>query len=204
MNPVDAIRFAALRSQHSPADIEKFHLALLADHDAIARYDWIKDNLPHLPKAEAKKLYARLEGELPKYPGMVVREDPLFGRAYYGLRAKLEIFRGLKRDADGKIRLPEAKRKEEIARLTAKAQAMIGAGRNLMGETWGTEVEGIKAQIAHHQDYIDGRKKTRGTVWDFVRGVEPVIHPDVTAAMAAVAASPAAPDASANTQTTLP
>ena len=191
MTPQDAIRFAALRASHSPEDIEKFHLALLADHDAIARYDWLKDNLPHLPKEQAKAIYAKLDAEQAKYPGMVVREDALFGRAYYGLRAKLEIFRGVKRDADGKLRIPPAKRAEEIERLKDRAMGMIGPGRDLMGETWGPDVETLKANIAHHQDHIDGRKKTRGTVWDFVHGIEPVIHPDVTAAMEAAKATTA-------------
>lgn len=189
MTPQDAIRFAVLRGQHTPEEIQKFNLALLADHDSIVRYDWLKENLPHLPKEKAREIFNKLkvEAEGGKYPPMVIREDPLFGRPFYGLRAKLEIFRGLKRDADGKVRIPHAKRQEEIERLKAKAQAMIGPGRDLMGETWGEDVESIKTHIAHHNDFLEGRKQNRGTVWDLVHGTVPLVDPAITATLAAQA-----------------
>jgi hypothetical protein len=194
MTPQDSIRFAALRGSMSEADKEAFRLALLADHDAIVRYDWLKDNLPHLPKEKAREIFnkLKLEAEGGKYPPAVVREDDLYGRPFYGLRAKLEIFRGLKRDADGKLRMPPEFRKGEIDRMIAKAHAQIGKGRNLFGETWGDDVEMLKAGIANHQAYIDGTKQNRGTVWDLVHGTVPVVDPEILAKLKAdmAAASP--------------
>lgn len=167
MNVQESMAFAAIAASRTPAEIKAFSEQLIADSDAVVRYDWLKDNLGKTPKEERQEIYKRLEREIPKYPGMVRHENPVYGKAFLLLRAKMELFRGLKRDRVGYPRLTNEKRSSEVDRLTVKLEEMIGTDAD-----WtiphGTRAENLKAMIKEHQDFMDGTRKDNGSILDFV------------------------------------
>lgn len=167
MNVQEALAFAAIRGSRSPEEIKAFSAQLLADHDAIVRYDWLKDNLDKTPKDERKKIYARLNDEIAKYPGMARHEDPCYGKPLLALRAKMGLFRGVKWDRFGKLRLTSEVRQDNVRALKAKLDEMLGPNADL-SQTFGPKAEAIKQSIAEHQAFLDGTKKTTGSIWDFI------------------------------------
>lgn len=167
MNVEESKAFAAIRGSRTPEEIKAFGAQLLADHDAIVRYDFLRDNIGTMPKPERQALYKRLEQEIPKYPGMVPQFDPLYGKAFYGLRAKMGLFRGVKWDRDGKLRLSPEVRQENIRLAKAKIEEILGPNADLT-VTHGPKVESLKHTIKDHEDVLSGKVKTNGSVWDFI------------------------------------
>ncbi len=167
MNVEESKAFAAIRGSRSPEEIKAFSAQLLADHDKIVRYDFLRDNIDSMPKPERQALYKRLEQEIPKYPGIVIKEDLLYGKPFYGLRAKMGLFRGVKWDRDGKLRLTEATRLENIRSLKAKLEEVLGPNPDMTKE-YGPKVAALLQNIKDHEDVLSGKVKTNGSVWDFI------------------------------------
>lgn len=167
MNVQQAQAFAAIAASKSPAEIEAFHLALMADQDAIARYDWMKANLDTTPKPERQELYKKLDAERAKYPATAVLEDPIFGRAYAALRAKIGLFRGVKWDRNGKLRLSDEVRRENIAMARAHIEEILGPNPDL-SKDYGPKVKNLLDAIQYHEDVLSGKIKTEGSIWDVI------------------------------------
>jgi hypothetical protein len=167
MDVTEAKAFAAIAKSRTPEEIKAFSAQMLADHDAIVRYDFLRDNIEKMEKPVRQALYKRLEAELAKYPGMVRHEDPVFGKAFLGLRAKIGLFRGVKWDRNGALRLPDVVRQENIRAARAKLDELLGPDADL-SLTYGPKIEAIKQNIKDHQDVLDGKVKTNGSIWDFI------------------------------------
>ena len=167
MNVEESKAFAAIRGSRTIEEKKAFAAQLLADSDAIVRYDTLRDNIESMSKPERQALYKRLEQEIPKYPGMVVKEDPLYGKPFYALRAKMGLFRGVKWDRDGKLRLTKEVREENIRGLKAKLEEILGPNPDLSIK-YGPKVDAILRAIADHEDVLSGKVQTNGSVWDFI------------------------------------
>jgi hypothetical protein len=169
--------FHAIRGTKKPAEVKAFSDKLIADHDAIITYPDLLEVLKkdesgeHVTeKADRKALYAALERETAKYPAGVVYQDPLFGKPFLALRAKMEAFRGLFRDRNGEIIFSEADRKTRIENLKARIADVLGPDADFTSATYGPKVETLKAEIQKETDYLEGRIKTDGSIWDFING----------------------------------
>jgi len=93
------------KRRHDATDKEKaeFSAQLEAAHDNIITMEALERDFDSMDKAKRKALYEKLEKEATKYPMAVARHDELFNKPFLSLRAKMEYFRGVKRDENGKI-----------------------------------------------------------------------------------------------------
>lgn len=167
MDAKEAQAYAILIKSRTPAEIKAVSDELLADHDKIVRYDWLRDHIADLPKEERKRIYGLLNEELAKYPGRGYHEDPMFGKPLLALRAKIGLFRGVKWDRFGALRVAPEVREANIARLRSKLEEFLGPNPDLTKD-YGPKVANILATIKEHQDVLDGKTKTYGSIWDFI------------------------------------
>jgi hypothetical protein len=167
MDVNQALAFAAIAKSRTAEEKAAFSAALIADHDAIIRYDFLRDNIATMPKPERQALYRRLEAEIPKYPYMARHEDPVFGKAFLGLRAKMGLFRNVKWDRNGAIRVAPEVREEAIRSLNAKLLEILGPDADPT-KSYGPKVKNIRDTIAYHEGVLDGTIKTKGSIWDFI------------------------------------
>lgn len=158
-------RTIAISTTQEKADFSK---RLMALHDGVISYDDLVARLPTMDKAEAKALYAKLEEQAALYPAAVVYTDPVFGKPYLCLRAKIEHFRGLKRDIDGRILLTVEDHQAKADQLRAKVAEALGEGWD-ESKTYGPWVEGAKKEIAYHTAFVEGRDRHAGFIMDFVK-----------------------------------
>ncbi len=167
MDVTQAKAFGAIAKSRTPEEIKAFSDQLLADSDAIVRYDFLRDNIATMPKPERQAIYKKLEAEIPKYPGMVIHEDQVFGKPFLALRAKMGLFRGVKWDRHGALRLTEEVRRDNIRGLQAKIDETLGPNADLTLE-YGPKIKSILQSMKDHQDVLDGKVKTRGSIWEFI------------------------------------
>lgn len=167
MNQQEVMAFTALRDSRSPEEIKAFSAALMADHDSIIRYDILRDSIDRMPKEERKAIYKRLNAETAKYPGMVQLEDPLLGKPMAALRSKIGLFRGVKWDRNGKLRVSDKVHQENIALFQSMILEIAGKDAD-QKKDYGPKVAHLRELIAHHQEMLDGTKKTNGSIWDFI------------------------------------
>lgn len=160
------------RGRMSASDMEMAAARLVGAHDEIITHEELAEHLAKdedgkhvVEKAERRATYAQLNAESAKYPGMVPHHDPLFGAPYLSLRAKMEAFRGVQRDATGKIKLTPAQRTERIASCRAKIAEMLGPDADL-SQTYGPKIEGLKSEIAYQQEFLDGKRELQGDILD--------------------------------------
>lgn len=181
--------FQAARASKTDEEKAAFAAKLMADHESIIGYEPLVAMLEeHGDNPESKParlaLYKALEREAQAYQGVVVYEDQVCGKAYLGLRAKMEAFRGTFRDRRGRLIFTPAQHQAKIDDMRAKIAEMIGPEADL-SLTYGPTVETWKTKIQFHQDHIDGKVKPVGTIWDFIKSdvVSPAELDEVAAAV---------------------
>lgn len=159
--------FHANRGAMSEDDKVQITRALVASHDEIIPADKIENLLATGDKLARRSIYTSLETESKKYPFMVAHEDPVLGGGFLSLRAKMEAFRGIKRDALGKIvRTPEW-RAARIAELNGKIVEVLGPNPDL-SKQWGPKIDAILQEVAYQQAFLDGKSANQGDVLDVV------------------------------------
>ena len=117
-----------------------FQRELIADHEAIITLPELEARLPEMRRAAARALYRSLEAELAKYPSGIgyspvsgaaaiarkptadAARESLFATPWLMLRAKIEHFRDVRRDANGRIVRDDAWTAKRKAFLEMKAK----------------------------------------------------------------------------------
>jgi hypothetical protein len=168
--------FQATRGSRSADEVAAFSRKLMADHDAIVKYEDLGEILATDEEGEAvtakkdrKAIYAALNAETAKYPAGVVYHDDLFGKPFLALRAKMEAFRGISRDRHGKLIFSKDERKVRIADLKARIADVLGEDADLSAK-YGPKVETLKSEIEREEAFLSGKLSTDGSIWDFING----------------------------------
>ncbi len=165
--------FQVTRSRATAKEKAAFAAQLMADHEAIVGYEELvamleKDGNNPETKADRQALYKALDKEASAYAGIVVYEDRVCGKAYLGLRAKMEAFRGTFRDRRGGLIFTPAQYQAKIDDIRGKIADMLGPEADL-ALTYGPTIEAWKEKIQFYQDHIDGKLKSTGSIWDFIK-----------------------------------
>ena len=139
MNVADVKAAVARTSSMTTPDKLAFQAALIKDHEDIITMEQLKANFATMEKPVRRAIYIRLEEEVKKYPGLVPysthsaaaafagkptpegANESLLATPYLMLRAKVEMFRGLKRGQDGKLIRDEAWKAKRADYLQRKA-----------------------------------------------------------------------------------